>query len=129
MRSRHGLTISSTDFLSKVRMFLSSQLRNYGYLHLMVLFYIGIFSINTLLRHYSFGSSAWDLGIFNQAFYTTVKHGKLLYYTAELYANPGGTLFGVHFSPILFLIIPLYALLPTPGTLVVAQTIIIAAGA
>lgn len=129
MRSRHTLSTPSTDSLSKVRTFLSSQLRNYGYLHLMVLFYIGIFSINTLLRHYSFGSSAWDLGIFNQAFYTTVKHGKLFYYTAELYANPGGTIFGVHFSPILFLIIPVYALLPTPGTLVVAQTIIIAFGA
>ena len=122
-------TSASTGFLNKGKSFLLSQLRNYGYLHLMVVLYIISFSFNTLIRHYTFTSSAWDLGIFNQALYTTVKQGKLFYYTAELYANPGGTIFGVHFSPILFLIIPFYITLPRPETLLVIQTVVLAAGA
>ena len=128
-RSRHAVISASTGFLGKVKSFLLSQLRNYGYLHLMVVLYIIFFSINVIMRHYAFTSSAWDLGIFNQALYTTVKQGKLFYYTAELYANPGGTIFGVHFSPILFLIIPFYITLPRPETLLVVQTVVLASGA
>jgi len=128
LRSGHAVTSASTDFLSKAKSFLLSQLHNYGYLHLMVVLYVISFSINTLMRHYTFASSAWDLGIFNQAFYTTVKQGKLFYYTAELYANPSGTIFGIHFSPILFLIIPFYIILPRPETLLVIQTIVLASG-
>ncbi|MFX0200472.1 MAG: DUF2079 domain-containing protein, partial [Candidatus Hodarchaeota archaeon] len=128
MRSEHTVTSVSTGFLGKAKSFLLSQLHNYRYLHLMVILYVISFSINTLMRHYTFTSSAWDLGIFNQAFYTTVKQGKLFYYTAELYANPSGTIFGVHFSPILFLIIPFYIILPRPETLLVIQTIVLASG-
>lgn len=128
LRSKYTVTSASTGFLGKVKSSLSNQLRNYGYLHLMVVFYIGLVSINVLLRHYSFGSSAWDLGIFNQALYTTVKQRKLFYYTAELYANPSGTIFGVHFSPILFLTIPFYIILPRPETLLVIQTIVLVSG-
>ena len=128
MRSGHAFNSTSTGFLSKAKLSLSRQLHNYGYLHLMVVLYVISFSINTLMRHYTFTSSAWDLGIFNQALYTTVKQGKLFYYTAELYANPSGTLFGVHFSPILFFIIPFYTILPRPETLLVIQTIVLASG-
>ncbi len=128
MRSKHAVTSASKVFLTKTKSFLSNQLHNYGYLHLMVILYVTFFSINTLMRHATFASSAWDLGIFNQALYTTVKQGKLFYYTAELYANPSGTIFGVHFSPILFLIIPFYIILPRPETLLVIQTIILASG-
>jgi len=128
LKSGHVVSSASTGFLSRAKSFLSSQLHNYGYLHLMVVLYIISFSINTLMRHYTFTSSAWDLGIFNQALYTTVKQGKLFYYTAELYANPGGILFGVHFSPILFFIIPFYVILPRPETLLVIQTVVLASG-
>jgi uncharacterized membrane protein len=128
LRSGHAFNSTSTGFLSKAKSFLSSQLHNYGYLHLMVVLYVISFSINTLIRHYTFASSAWDLGIFNQALYTTVKQGKLFYYTPELYANPSGTIFGVHFSPILFLVIPFYIILPKPETLLVIQTIVLASG-
>ncbi|MGQ9530857.1 MAG: DUF2079 domain-containing protein [Candidatus Bathycorpusculaceae bacterium] len=103
-------------------------LKDYKVLHILVIAYITILSIITLVRHYSFETSTWDLGIFSQACYTTLK-GKLFYYTAELYANPGGSIFGVHFSPILFGVLPFYALFPTPETLLIIQTIVLAVGA
>lgn len=129
LRSKHTIISASAGLLGKVKLLLLSQFRNYRYLHLMVILYIAFFSINVIMRHYTFASSAWDLGIFNQALYTTVKQGKLFYYTAELYANPGGTIFGVHFSPILFLIIPFYIVLPRPETLLIIQTVVLASGA
>lgn len=67
---------------------------------------IGVYAITfsyfTILQHYSFRTHAWDLGIFNQAFWTTLYDGKFFYYTAELLVIPSGSFFGMHFSPILF---------------------------
>ena len=97
-------------------------------LHTIVLTYVVLLSFASLVKHYSFQTSAWDLGIFDQAFYSTLR-GRLFYYTPELYANPSGSIFGVHFSPILFAIIPLYALFQNAGTLLVIQSIVIGAGA
>jgi uncharacterized membrane protein len=107
---------------------LPKWLREYMVLHVMVISYIIILSVIALVRHYSFETSTWDLGIFSQACYSTL-NGKLFYYTAELYANPGGCIFGVHFSPILFTVLPFYAIFPTPETLLLIQTIILAFGA
>jgi uncharacterized membrane protein len=94
----------------------------------MVITYVALLTTIVLLRHYSFETSTWDLGIFSQACYTTL-NGKLFYYTAELYANPEGSVFGVHFSPILFSVLPFYAVFPTPETLLIIQTIVLAVGA
>jgi len=107
---------------------LSRWLKEYWILHTAVVVYILVLSIAVLVRHYSFESSAWDLGIFSQACYSTL-NGKLFYYTIELYANPGGSFFGVHFSPILFTVLPFYAVLPAPETLLIIQTVILAVGA
>lgn len=103
-------------------------LKEYKSLHILVMLYLAFLSFIVLVRHYSFETSTWDLGIFSQACYTTLK-GKLFYYTAELYANPGGSVFGVHFSPILFLVLPFYAVFPAPETLLIIQTIVLAVGA
>lgn len=97
-------------------------------LHAMFLGYVLVLSTASLVRHYSFQTSAWDLGIFDQAF-SSVLSGHLFYYTAELYANPGGSIFGVHFSPVLFLLVPFYAILRSPTTLLVIQTVVVGAGA
>ncbi len=97
-------------------------------LNAMVLGYIVFLSTVSLIRHFSFQSSAWDLGIFDQACFSTLS-GRLFYYTAELYANPGGSIFGVHFSPILFVVIPFYAILQNPSTLLVIQSVVVGAGA
>ncbi|MGA3191687.1 MAG: DUF2079 domain-containing protein [Candidatus Bathyarchaeia archaeon] len=102
----------------------------YNYLILICIIAYGIiFSYYTVMKHYGFGTFAWDLGIFDQSFYTTLFSGKLFYYTAELYLNPSGCYFGVHFSPILFVLLPFYAVHPSATTLLVLQSFILALGA
>jgi len=96
---------------------------------IMVASYGIIFFYLSILRYYSFRTSAWDLGIYNQAFYTTVRHGMLFYESAELYGNPSGSIFGGHFSPVLMLIVPFYAFYSAPETLLVVQSFAIAIGA
>ncbi|MGC8896329.1 MAG: DUF2079 domain-containing protein [Candidatus Bathyarchaeia archaeon] len=116
-----------TEILRNRLLNLLKWLKEYRILHIMVIAYIAILSLIVLVRHYSFETSTWDLGIFSQACYTTL-NGKLFYYTAELYANPGGSIFGVHFSPILFSVLPFYAVFPAPETLLIIQTIVLAIG-
>jgi uncharacterized membrane protein len=81
------------------------------------------------MKHYNFYSYAADLGVFNQALYTTISNKTLFYYTPELWFNPTGCYFAVHFSPILFLVLPFYAIYPSPKTLLVFQAFLLAAAA
>ena len=76
-----------------------------------------------------FLTSGFDLGIFNQAFWTTTNDGMLFYETGDLSFNPGGSFFGVHFSPIMFLLVPFYAIWPSPEILLVMQSVILGVGA
>jgi uncharacterized membrane protein len=94
-----------------------------------IVVYSLIFSYFTILKDYQFRTYAWDLGIFNQALWTTSHNGKLFYYTCELLINPSGSFFGIHFSPIIFLLLPVYAMHPTPQTLLVIQSFILALAA
>lgn len=65
-----------------------------------------------------------------QSLYTTSFHGKLLGYTLEQpVVNPSGTFLGIHFSPILFILVPLYRLVPFAETLLIFQSIILAVAA
>jgi uncharacterized membrane protein len=96
---------------------------------LAILVYTVFFSFFTILRHYEFGTHAWDLGIFNQSFWTTIHDGKLFYSTAELLINPSGSFFGTHFSPILFILLPVYAAYRAPQSLLVFQSLIMSLGA
>ena len=97
--------------------------------YIILSIYIIIMSTVTIMKHNAFLTSGFDLGIFNQAFHTTLFDGKLFYETADLSFNPGGSFFGVHFSPILFLLLPFYAIFPGPENLLVMQTVILALGA
>lgn len=81
------------------------------------------------LRYWAFDTYAWDLGNYNQAFYTTVAGHRLFYYTGDLPAGTGGSLFAVHFAPFLFLLVPFYALAPGPTTLLVLQAVGLGLGA
>lgn len=94
-----------------------------------IILYAAVFSHFTIFKHYTFNSYAWDLGVFNQALYTTVFNGRLLYYTADLYLNPEGCYLAIHFSPILFLLTPIYALFPTAETLLIIKSSALALGA
>lgn len=74
-----------------------------------------------LVRHWSFGSSGYDLGFFDQA----VWHLSRLERPAT---TVGGypTIFADHFHPILLSLAPVYALIPRPETLLVVQSLLLA---
>ena len=97
--------------------------------YLLIVVYTTVFSYFTILKHNAFRSYAWDFGNYHQALWTTLNEGKLFYFTPELYVIPSGSFFGLHFSPILFLVLPVYAIHQTPETLFVFQSFIIALGA
>jgi uncharacterized membrane protein len=94
-----------------------------------IVVYTTLFSILTISNYYAFRTHSYDLGNYNQAIYTTVFNGKPLFYTSDLLANPSGSLLGVHFSLILFAIVPLYAICSSPLTLLVLQSFVLALGA
>jgi uncharacterized membrane protein len=77
-----------------------------------------------LLRHGSYWSSIIDLGLFSGALRSTL-HGPGFLYAPEI----GVTFMAEHFSPILVLLAPLYRLFPDPATLLVFQSLAVAAGA
>jgi len=77
-----------------------------------------------VLRHWHFGSSAFDLGIFDQAVWHLSR-----------FETPASTivglpnLFGDHFHPIITLFAPLYWIAPQAETLIVAQAVLFALSA
>jgi uncharacterized membrane protein len=96
---------------------------------LSVICYTAVLSYYAIFKYYSFNAYAWDLGIFNQSLWTTLHADKFLFSTVEIFINPTGSFFGTHFSPILFLVLPVYSLYSAPETLLVFQSFILALGA
>jgi uncharacterized membrane protein len=92
-------------------------------LDIVVLSWIQIVAYN------SFYTFSQDFGSFSQIFYTTVHYHTLLYYTSNIPAGSNGTFMAVHFSPLIFLLLPFYALAPAPTTLLVMKIVALAAGA
>jgi len=91
----------------------------------MVLTYFLFFSFLTIRRHQALQSTAFDLGIYNQALWNTT-HGDFLRSTNE----PGfDTLLADHFQPTLLLFALLYLIHAGPATLLIGQTAILALGA
>jgi uncharacterized membrane protein len=101
---------------------------DYFILFIMVLIYVTVISSLAIMSHYSFYTNAWDLGIYAQALYSTLNHGKLLYYSVEAIGNPQRSLFGIHFVPFLFFLVPVYALYQSPITLLILRPIAISMG-
>ena len=87
-----------------------------------ILIYIMILSNFSIQKHRQYCSFAWDLGIFNQAFWTTNNHIGIFRDNCELFLVDSGSFFGVHFSPILYSLIPFYTLSENPETLLIAQS-------
>lgn len=94
----------------------------------MIIIYTATFSYFVVQKHWQFRTYAWDLGIFNQSFWTTVNCGRFFYSTVELIISPSGSFFGTHFSPILFVILPWYTLYQAPESLLIMQSFIISLG-
>lgn len=90
--------------------------------------YIISFSYWTTIRYLSFHSTC-DLAVYNQALWTTIHGYGLFFETLDIHSNPGGSFFGIHISPLLFLILPIYLIFQSPITLLVLQSVVIGATA
>ncbi|MGD0329720.1 MAG: DUF2079 domain-containing protein [Nitrososphaeria archaeon] len=95
---------------------------------IITLLYGIIFSYYTILRNLSFRSNAWDLGIMVQSIASAAK-GQLFINHVELYYSTTGSYFGVHFSPILFAVVPFFYLVPKVETVLIVQAFALALGA
>lgn len=93
-------------------------------LWLIIVAYIIVFGIFTALRHYQFQTQTWDLGAFDQTFWNTV-HGHIMQNSLEEIPNH----LAIHMSPGLFLLVPGYAIFPSPYYLLVIQTLALGLGA
>jgi uncharacterized membrane protein len=93
----------------------------------MVSAYSAIFSYYTIMKYYSFRYGAWDFGTLVQSIASSFK-GKLFINNVERYYSPTGSYFGVHFSPILFIVLPFFALSQRAETILIFQSIILALG-
>jgi len=98
-------------------------------LYIFIVAYIALFSCISILKHYSFRSTAWDLGIYEQVLWSTVNTGKVFWYTPEIVTNPSCSFFGIHFAPILFLMLPIYAVFQYTETLLILQASVLALAA
>jgi uncharacterized membrane protein len=95
---------------------------------LMIVTYAVFFSYYTIMRHYSFRSGTWDLGILVQSIASASK-GQLFTNNVELYYSSTGSYFGIHFTPILFAVIPFFHLVPKVETILILQSTVLALGA
>jgi uncharacterized membrane protein len=93
---------------------------------LLVGAYTTALSVLTSLKHYCFRSYAFDLGIWIQVFWHTLRGN-------FLYAMPrwGPTLhppnvLGSHVNPLVLLLLPIYAAASSPYTLLVLQSLVLA---
>ncbi len=80
------------------------------------------------LRHDTFHSLGLDMAVFNQVFWNTI-HGRFWEFSLELSKATPHSYLANHFSPLLFLLIPLYAIAPTVHTLLTLQSLALALGA
>ncbi len=90
------------------------------FLIILIFSYIFIFSFLSLWKYYNFQYNAMDLAIINQVFYNSANGD---FFVSSI--HPPSYL-GDHFSPILFLLLPLYYFYQEPQTLLIFQTVILA---
>src|SRR2546428_8132940 len=89
--------------------------------------YFVFYSVLSVLRHVTYHSFGPALGIFDQVFWNTTR-GRLLESTMSLVQPQPHSYLADHFSPISLLLVPFYALIPRPQTLLVIQTLFLALG-
>lgn len=77
-----------------------------------------------VLRHIQFQTQAWDLGLFTQTLWNTLQGRVMQNSIEEVPQN-----LAIHMNPVMFLLVPIYALFPTPQILLVLQTLVVALGA
>lgn len=86
--------------------------------------YFGYVSALAVLRHFSLHTHGYDLGFFDQAVWRLSR-----FEWFHSIQEPGPALIGsLHFSPVLYLLVPFYWVWPGPVVLLVAQTGLLALG-
>ncbi len=104
-------------------------LRKAGWIALaLATVYFLVYSTLAVLRHESYHSFGFDLGLFNQVFWNTTQ-GRLFESTMSQALPIPHSLLGDHFSPVFLLLMPFYFAFPHPETLLVTQTLALALGA
>ncbi len=81
------------------------------------------------LKYQDFLTFAYDLGNYNQIFWTTAEGHQFFFTTANSVQGSHGWVVLGHFSPIFVLLVPLYAIAPGPPALLFLQAGALAAGA
>jgi uncharacterized membrane protein len=80
------------------------------------------------LRALELQTTTWDQGLYQQALWTTA-HGRPFYETADVETGGYGSLLEVHSVFLLYLLVPLYAVLPDQSTMLAVQAAVVAAAA
>lgn len=85
-----------------------------------VFFWTVILIFLRLMQHYSFGTNALDLSLYDYAMSFTLKGETMMFpFLGPEWRN----LFSIHFSPILFLFVPFYLIFKGPVFLLILQVI------
>lgn len=85
----------------------------------------GYVAWTTISKHKIFYTAVYDLGIFTQMYYSIINH-----FTLDTTCERGYELshFAVHFSPIYYVLAPLYFIFPKAETLLAAQAVLAVSG-
>src|SRR5207302_394516 len=94
---------------------------------LLALAYFVVYGALSILRHETYHSFGPDLGLFDQIFWNTTQ-GRFFESTMSLGQPLPHSYLSDHFSPIYLLLLPFYALIPRPDTLLLLQTLFLALG-
>jgi uncharacterized membrane protein len=90
---------------------------------LAIVWYVWHFTYTSLRVHYGLGTSAYDYGLYDQGIWLLSR------FKAPFVTLMGRNLFADHGSLILFLVVPLYWVVPGAGTLLFLQSLGLAGGA
>lgn len=110
--------------LEGIKVKLSKSLLWIGVCVLMLGFTV-VIGVTCCLRYNNYWTPCYDFGIFSQMFYYMKETGMALV-TCErdcLLSH-----FAVHFSPVFYLLLPIYMIFPTPLTLMIGQCALTASG-
>ncbi|MCA1553279.1 MAG: DUF2079 domain-containing protein, partial [Chloroflexi bacterium] len=92
---------------------------------LLVSLYVALFTFLAVAQHEAHHTSVFDLGVYDQAIWSTA-HGRILAYSPE--PDYGDNFLATHLQPILILLAPLYLVWDDVRALFLAQTLALALG-
>ena len=93
-----------------------------------VLTFIAVITALSELRFVELTTTTWDLGIYQQALWTSA-HGKPFFEAADYETGGFGSFLQVHSAFILYALAPLYSTFPSPSTLFAVQAGVVGAAA